>query len=750
MKSIWLVGLAVAIMTMAVRAQDGQLAPLNAAFSYQGKAAKATIRDSRFGYRASPMDSMPRQIAPLSRGTSSAVLPDVYDLRRLGKVSPVKDQAPYGTCWAFATLASLESCLLPYQVWYFSENNMANLHGFDNDIDDGGNAQMALAYLTRWAGPMMQNDDPYPNVGASSPGWWVTRHVQEAQILPDRSGYADNDAIKQAVMAHGAIYTSMQYDDASYREQTAAYYYYGPKTDNHAVTIVGWDDHYSATNFIATPPGNGAFIVKNSWGTSWGQSGYFFVSYFDTAFGQENTVYLNGENPWNHGCVYQYDPLGLCTAYGFASTTGWGANVFIATTAGSIDAVAFYAVAPNLEYEVYIYTNVAAGSPRTGGLAASKGGSFTNSGYYTVSLPAPVALAAAQRFSVVVKFTTPGYNYPVPIEMVVPGYSSKATALPGESFAAKNGELWADVSADPGKISVCIKAFGTPAYTTAADHVVNDFDGDQRSDVVTYDWALGNWSVHSWSGRVLADNWNFGSPGFMAVPGDFDGDGRADYAVYSEETALWYILFSGTGRVVFTKLGGLSWIPAPGDYDGDGRQDIAVYNWPAGKWFIMSWTRGYLALGSLFGGSGLLPVPADYDGDGKTDYAVYHEGSGAWYLLLTKTGKIEVASLGAPGWWPVPGDYDGDGLADFAVYQGSTGSWFIRTLFGQWLATGQAFGGDGETPAPGDYDGDGITDRAIYRLASGIWTFLFSSTGETGTFSFGGPARIPVTPVAWY
>ena len=51
--------------------------------------------------------------------------PAAYDLRAAGKLSPVRDQGRYGTCWAFASLASLESSLLPGAANDFSENNMA-------------------------------------------------------------------------------------------------------------------------------------------------------------------------------------------------------------------------------------------------------------------------------------------------------------------------------------------------------------------------------------------------------------------------------------------------------------------------------------------------------------------------------------------------------------------------------------------------------------------------------------------------
>ena len=59
------------------------------------------------------------------------------------------------------------------------------------------------------------------------------------------------------------------------------------------------------------PPGNGAFIVRNSWGTGWGDAGYFYVSYYDTNFGYgENAVFDDAEPTSNYNAIYQYDPLG--------------------------------------------------------------------------------------------------------------------------------------------------------------------------------------------------------------------------------------------------------------------------------------------------------------------------------------------------------------------------------------------------------------------------------------------------------
>ena len=62
-----------------------------------------------------------------------------------------------------------------------------------------------------------------------------------------------------------------------------AQYTYEKNIANHAVTVVGWDNHFSKDNFLADhkPPEDGAWIVRNSWGSNWGMDGYFYLSYYD-------------------------------------------------------------------------------------------------------------------------------------------------------------------------------------------------------------------------------------------------------------------------------------------------------------------------------------------------------------------------------------------------------------------------------------------------------------------------------------
>ena len=103
------------------------------------------------------------------------------------------------------------------------------------------------------------------------------KHVQDVYIIPARSSSTDNDNLKNAVLNYGAVHVSMGWYGSTYSSSaywnnaTFSYYYNGSEMSTHAVAIVGWDDSYPRTNFATAPPGDGAFIVRNSWGSLWGR-----------------------------------------------------------------------------------------------------------------------------------------------------------------------------------------------------------------------------------------------------------------------------------------------------------------------------------------------------------------------------------------------------------------------------------------------------------------------------------------------
>ena len=387
-------------------------------------------------------------------------LPSSYDLRPLGRVTSVKDQGQNGTCWVFASMGSLESCLLPGESWDFSEDNCALTSGFDRPYgayETGGNYWMSTAYLARWSGPMTEAEDAYGD-GSTPPGLAAGKHVQEVLWLPARGGALDNDGVKTMLSEHGAVYASMHVgisDQTKYFDPVhSSWYYNGGGSVDHAVLIVGWDDAYPRANFAYTPPGDGAFIVKNSWGTGWGDDGYFYVSYYDSQFGGDLACFVLAEGTDNYGSVYQYDPLGAVTGYGWGDGDDWCANTFTAQASEPLEAVGFYTMAPDTQYQVYVGP-----TPQSRTLQTS--GTFATMGYHTVTLPSSVQLTEGQAFTVTVRLYGTDYSWPLTIEAAYADYSSGALSDPGQSYVSNTGVTWYDLAND-GNVSeanACIKAF---------------------------------------------------------------------------------------------------------------------------------------------------------------------------------------------------------------------------------------------------------------------------------------------------
>ena len=404
--------------------------------------------------------------------------PARYDMRTLGKLSPVRDQKRCGSCWTFATLASVESSLLPGSPNDFSENNMKDTHGFDSAPCNGGNFLMSMAYLARWSGAVRELDDPYDDTGAntSPSSTSPVRHLQEAIIIPPRTGPLDNDIVKQAVTQYGPVYISVYWDENNVGYSSAHSSLYGSvnKTSNHAVAVIGWDDNYSRYNFATTPPGDGAFIIRNSWGQAFGENGYFYLSYYDAVGGRASAmaVYNGIEPASNYSRVYQYDPLGVQNFVGYPnSDTAWFANIFTAQSSESVAAVSFYTLATNSSYTVNVYTNVQ-GTPTNGLLSGTVSGTIATMGYHTIRLTTPVPVASGSNFSVVVKAQTPNSS-PIPVEYAVTGLSSHAVAHPGESFVSNNGTSWTDATtAVAATANVCLKAFTLTTSSTSTSVTV--------------------------------------------------------------------------------------------------------------------------------------------------------------------------------------------------------------------------------------------------------------------------------------
>ena len=404
-------------------------------------------------------DQTKNQLKLADRYPGRSMLPESYDYRQEDRAPQVKNQGTLGTCWSFASLMALESTLLPFEDFEFSEDHMTRKNSFGLSQNDGGEYTMSLAYLLSWQGPVLEEDDPYGD-GYSPDGLKPVKHLQEVNVLKEK----DYDGIKEAVFRYGGVqsslYTSMQdYNSRSsyYNRNLFSYCYLGEEKPNHDVVIVGWDDKYPKENFDAQVPGDGAFLCINSWGEEFGENGYFYVSYYDVNIGVYNIVYTKVEEADNYDHIYQTDLCGWIGQLGYGREDVYFANVYEAGEQESLAAAGFYATGKNSTYEIYVSRQVVDGESLNDRVPVASG-SLDEAGYYTIPFEIPIELEDKERFAVIVRMVTPGAVHPAAIEYRSDENKANVDTTDGEGYISLHGDSWENVEQTQ-NCNICLKAY---------------------------------------------------------------------------------------------------------------------------------------------------------------------------------------------------------------------------------------------------------------------------------------------------
>lgn len=387
-------------------------------------------------------------------------LPASYDLRIRQRISEIRNQGKYGTCWAFGALTAMESALLPEASYLFSVDHMSMSNSFNVTQFDGGEYTMGMAYLAAWQGPVYEKDDPYGD-GETNGDLRPVKHVQEMRVIASK----DIAAIKEAVFKYGGVQTSLYSSLRSasssskyYNSNTSAYCYIGTEKPNHEVVIIGWDDNYAKENFSIPLEGDGAFICQNSWGENFGDNGVFYVSYYDTNIGTHNVVYTRVDETDNYDNIYQSDLCGWVGKIGYEKESIYGANVFTAKKNEVVRAAAFYATAPDTQYKVYMVNRFEDESSFDNKVLVAEG-ALEDAGYYTVDFNQNISVKPGEKYAVVVYLYTPGATHPLAIEYDTGDkFLDNIILDDGEGYISYSGKQFINVK-EKQDCNLCIKAF---------------------------------------------------------------------------------------------------------------------------------------------------------------------------------------------------------------------------------------------------------------------------------------------------
>lgn len=440
----------------------------------------------------------------------TASLPPSFDARNENAVTGIKDQGETGACWAFGALKSLESSsmrkgLSSLESTDFSESHLAwysyhgisdishplqgdsnRIVGYENTYNQGGNYMSAIATLANWWGAAKEEDAPFTGNTQGevlqmeermSSGDDSLRTKSEVHLTNAKNyDYADLTTKKQAIMENGSMDVSLYFSNRNVYEKDGEYSVYQNSRDeedaNHCVTIIGWDDDFSS--FRTMPDkGKGAWLIANSYGTDWGNQGYYWVSYYDTSLCEFTTFEANAAD--NYDTNYSYDGSG----YG-SGLIGEGQDISIAnifTNASDspqkISAAAIYTITDAQKYEISVYRNLQTKNPVDGDhvTKCTTQGTADYNGYHTIPLKESIIVAPGESFSITVRYICQNRTIYAPIE----GEPTENNGLvlgsrAGQSFIYDDTtNQWRDSTryTEQGLHqtynlnNVCVKAFGT-------------------------------------------------------------------------------------------------------------------------------------------------------------------------------------------------------------------------------------------------------------------------------------------------
>ena len=430
-------------------------------------------------------------------------IPSSYNGYKLGNLPEIRDQYPYGTCWAHAAIAAVEADLIhdgnadtgidlsELHLAYFTNHEFFDEKGLNTGdtiiIDEnveylnaGGNDMKASFALFNMLGPVLESYVPYGSASTYSPDpsdgragdYQITGYYHYSSL-----SYTDNDWTKTAIMEHGAVTAAYWDDDACYSAANNSYYNPQAPGTNHAIAIVGWDDNFSRNKFRsgATPPGDGAWLIRNSWGVNdYDRGGYFWLSYYDNSL--ERDKYAFDVQPGRYDHVYSYDNS-PGNAWFIASPDTVSLSFFV-DAGEKIQALGFYTFDTNLSLLFTV---------SSGDSSVTQTFTTTDAGYYLIPLSNPLTIS--EKSKVTVEYTiTGGTLTKVPFETALYDAYDEETGITYNADAGSEGlVLDGSNTGVDGRIKLFTNSLPLTTAVTIHDPKGTNITGDTKTiDSVSY------------------------------------------------------------------------------------------------------------------------------------------------------------------------------------------------------------------------------------------------------------------------
>ena len=366
-------------------------------------------------------------------------LPAKFDLRDIDAVTSVKRQTG-DTCGAFSSIAAIESNLIMQgmadNTIDLSEEHLswfANVQGSPEDPDDplrkdrknqdidhfkdAVSYRDVVALLSSRIGVVPQSVTP--RYSDKEPLDESLRYESIAHLRNAvRYDELDFSSIKKNLMEKGAMmlcYYNLHTSGSLYSD-CGSYYqnrvnYRDPIEGQekvggakHAICLVGWDDNFPKEDFVITPPDDGAWICKNSWGEkdTKTDNGYTYISYYDGSI--HDIVQYEMVSPEDdYDSCYQYS-CNLNSRLSLTKQGGSFGNVYTAQKDENLTAISTFFEAADFPYDISLYAlKKDYENPCDGELLTQLNGALPTAGYYTLPLDKVIQVKKGTQFSIVIK-----------------------------------------------------------------------------------------------------------------------------------------------------------------------------------------------------------------------------------------------------------------------------------------------------------------------------------------------------------